>query len=259
MLLAIDVGNTQTVFGLWHGDAWKAVWRRRTTPDETEDEIAAWLRGVFELSGISFRVDGVVCGSVVPQVNFALKHMAEKWLSSQAIFLNSASAVGLEVDYEPPHAVGADRLANALGALAKFKPPIIVVDFGTATTFDAISKDGRYAGGAILPGIEISAQALIARTARLPQFELKTPNRAVGRTTVESLQSGTMLGYSGAIDRLAALIDEELGGGSTIVATGGLGSVFVDSCRSIASYLPNLTLDGLVIAYERLGPEAPRP
>ena len=252
MLLAIDVGNTQAVFGLWDGSAWASIWRRATSPGETEDELAVWLRGLFDLAELPFTVDSVVCASVVPQMNFALTHMSSKWFGCDAVFLTTGASLGLTVDYDPPHAVGADRLANALAALRRFEPPIIVVDFGTATTFDAISREGHYAGGAILPGIEIAAQALIGRTAKLPQFELAFPERAVGRTTVESLQAGLMLGYAGAIDSLAARMDQELGGGATIVSTGGLGGIFAGACQSIREYIPNLTLDGLVLAHGRL-------
>jgi type III pantothenate kinase len=252
MLLAIDVGNTQAVFGLWDGAAWRAVWRRATSADETEDQLAVWLKGLFELSGLSFEANGVIVASVVPQMNFAIDHMARKWLGVTPAFLRTGSDVGLQVDYDPPHAVGADRLANALAALARYEPPIIVVDFGTATTFDAVSKDGHYAGGAILAGIEVATQALIGRTAKLPQFELRVPDKAVGTTTTGSLQAGMMLGYAGAIDHLAEKMSAELGGNATVVATGGLGALFLGVSKSISEYLPNLTLDGLVIAYRRL-------
>jgi type III pantothenate kinase len=252
MLLAIDAGNTQTVYGIWNGDSWLATWRRNTDGAETEDELAVWLRGLCELSHIPFRVDRVIAATVVPAVQASISRLAEKWLAAPCRFLENGQQVGLPVDYEPKNAVGPDRIANALGALAKHAAPIIVVDFGTATTFDVVDKNGVYAGGAILPGIEVASSALVGRTSRLPRFELKAPERAIGKNTVESLQSGMMLGYAGAIDALATRIDSELGGGSNIVATGGLGPVFLDLCASLQSYDKTLTLDGLVIAAQRM-------
>ncbi|HVT14161.1 MAG TPA: type III pantothenate kinase [Fimbriimonadaceae bacterium] len=252
MLLAIDVGNTHAVFGLWDGSAWRAIWRRHTDPAETEDQLAVWLKGVHELSGLALRVNAVVIASVVPQMDTNLKLLAEKWLDARPVFLRDGGGVGLTVDYEPPTAVGADRIANALGALARFKPPIIVVDFGTATTFDSIDRNGAYVGGAILPGVVVSSQALVEHAAKLPQIDLVAPPTAVGKNTVHSLQSGVMLGYAGAIDALSERIDQELGGGATIVSTGGLGNAFAGLCKSISEHDETLTLDGLVIAYERL-------
>lgn len=248
MLLAIDAGNTQTVYGVWDGSTWLAVWRRNTDGAETEDELAVWLQGLCELSGLPFKFDKVIAATVVPAIQSSITRLAHRWLKAPCRFLERGDQVGLSVDYEPKSAVGPDRIANALGALALNKPPIIVVDFGTATTFDVVDANGTYAGGAILPGIEVASSALVGRTSRLPRFDLRAPEKAIGKTTVESLQSGMMLGYAGAIDRLTAQIDEELGGGSTVLATGGLGSVFVDLCEKIDSYDRTLTLDGLVIA-----------
>jgi type III pantothenate kinase len=251
MLLAIDVGNTHTVYGVWNGQECLATWRRHTSYDDTEDELAVWLKGLFDLSGLAFKVDGAICGTVVPQMRRALSSMAEKWLHCPLRFLENGAAVGMKVDYLPPNAVGADRIANALGALDRWAPPVVIVDFGTATTFDAVNADGAYVGGAILPGIEVSTQALVSHTAKLPQIDFRAPNSAIGKTTAESLQSGIILGYAGAIDRLARLTSNELGG-AKIVATGGLGSMFLDLCETIELYDPVLTLNGLRLAYERL-------
>jgi type III pantothenate kinase len=250
MLLAIDVGNTHTVYGVWDGDRWRQTWRRGTDPRHTEDEIAAWLAELVRLAGLPFQVHAAVCASVVPGVNDVLSRLARKHLGCELLFLSHDLDVGLSIAYDPPRAVGADRIANALGALARWQPPIVVVDFGTATTFDAISRDGIYLGGAILPGVEVSAQALVGHTAKLPQIEYRAPEQAIGRTTVESLQSGIVLGYAGAIDALADRISKELGG-ARIVATGGLGSLFMGLCKSIEEYAPTLTLDGLVLAWQR--------
>lgn len=252
MRLVIDVGNTQTVYGLWSGTEWIAVWRKSTDRDATEDEIAAWLKQMFDLASLEFRVDGVIMASVVPTIDNALAKLCERWLNVPARFLRAGVDVGLPVEYSPPTAVGADRLANALGALARFQPPIIVVDAGTATTFDVVDSRGVYVGGAIMTGVEVSTNALTLRTAKLPQVDLVAPDRAIGRNVVESLQSGIMLGYAGAIDALVARIDYELGGGSTVLATGGLGGAFVGLCKRLERYEPTLTLDGLLIADSRL-------
>lgn len=249
MLLAIDVGNTHTVFGAWDGAKWAGLWRRTTSRQVTEDQLAVWLRGVCELEGLPFDFDAAWCCSVVPGANSALSKMADKWLRQPLQFLQSGDQVGIRVTYDPPHAVGADRIANALAALARFEPPIIVVDLGTATTFDSIGRDGTYLGGAILPGVKLSSEALFDRAAKLPQVEFVAPPTALGTNTVHSLQSGIMLGYAGAIDTLARRIDREMGGGSTILATGGLGGLFLGIAESIHSYEPTLTLDGLVLAH----------
>jgi len=250
MLLAIDVGNTHTVYGLRIDGEWRHVWRRATDSEATEDELAAWLDGLFRLAGIHERPSGVVCASVVPAMNAALVELSRKWFRAEVLFLDAPSS-GLEIRYQPITAVGADRLANALGALDRYEPPIVVVDFGTATTFDAISRDRAYVGGAILPGVLVSAEALVRRTAKLPQIDLHAPERAIGTTTVDSLQSGLVLGYAGAIDTLAGRISSELGG-ATILATGGLSGMFMGVCRTLAHHEPNLTLDGLALAWERL-------
>jgi len=257
MLLAIDVGNTHTVCGVWSGEEWLAIWRRTTNRHVTEDELAAWLKGMFDLSELPWHIDAVVCGSVVPQVDLTWSRVGERWLNVPVRFVKLGSDVGLTVEYDPPHAVGADRIANALGALDRFSPPIIVVDFGTATTFDSIDAAGVYVGGAILPGVTLSSESLFQKAAKLPTVPYVAPPTALGRNTVHSLQSGIMFGYAGAIDSLAQKINHELGGDAKIVATGGLGNLFLGICTSIESYEPNLTLDGLVIAAERLNSRCP--
>lgn len=252
MLLAIDVGNTSTVAGLHEASSWVAVWRRATRWDDTEDEIAAWFQSVFSLSRIEPRLRGVAVASVVPQLNDTYARFATKWLDLEARFLSGGEPLGIEVLYEPASAVGADRLANALGALDKFDPPLIVVDFGTATTLDAVSREGAYVGGAILPGVSVASEALFARTAKLPQIEFAAPERAVGRNTVESLQAGTMFGYAGAINELVRRFKAELGEEVRVIGTGGFGAKFVGLCDSIEVFEPNLTLDGIRIAFDRL-------
>jgi type III pantothenate kinase len=252
MLLAIDVGNTHTVFGLWDGSAWRAVWRLGTDTDVTEDATAASLKVLFDMSAIPFRVDSAIAASVVPGVDAMLTQLCQKWLGVPLHFVRQGVDVQLEVKYEPIAAVGADRIANALAALARWNPPILVVDFGTATTFDAIDAEGIYVGGAILPGLVLSSQALASRTAKLPQVAFVAPATAIGKTTAHSIQSGLMFGYAGAIDRLARTMNAELGGHAKVVATGGLGKLFVGLCETLEEYHDTLTLDGLVIAQQRL-------
>jgi type III pantothenate kinase len=252
MLWAIDVGNTHTVVGL-HDGSWRHLWRLDTHHYSTEDELAVALRGLCSLAGAEFRADGVVVASVVPRLDTVLGAFCSQWLGCEAYFVRTGEQVGLKVDYSPPNAVGADRIANALGALARFSPPLIVVDFGTATTFDTLDSKGTYVGGAIMPGPEVSAASLASRTAKLPSVALEAPSSAIGKSVVGSLQSGLVLGYADAVDGLARRIRAELGGSAKIVATGGLGALFAELCSEIEEYDPHLTLDGLRIAFERSG------
>lgn len=251
MLWAIDVGNTHIVVGVWDSSSWRAKWRLATEMAGTEDELAVSLSTLCRITGIDFAASGVVVASVVPPVNHSIEHLAEKWLKAPVKFLREGSQVGLPIRYNPPSAVGADRIANAIGVLTKWSAPVVVVDFGTATTFDCIDSQGVYAGGAILPGVEVGVQALYTKTAKLPKFELVAPDRAIGEDTVSSLQSGVMLGYAGGIDALARRIKGELGD-AKVIATGGLGSIFLHLCEELDEYDANLTLDGLRIAWERM-------
>lgn len=252
MLWAIDVGNTHTVFGLHDGSDWRAVWRVTTRGTGTEDELAGTLKTLCNLEHVPFAAEGVIVGSVVPAVNDTLTRLARKWLGQEARFLRTGEEVGLPVEYQPPTAVGADRIANALGALALVPPPVVVVDFGTATTFDVINARGAYQGGSILPGPLVSMEALFSHTAKLPQIQLLPPAHAIGQTTVEALQSGIVLGYAGAIDAVAERILSELGGDVPVLVTGGLGAQFMDLCSSLDRYEPHLTLEGLRLAFGRM-------
>lgn len=254
MLWAIDIGNTQVNVGVHDGNRWVANWRHETDHQRTEDEIAGLLFPLAQLAGIAFAgCREVVVGSVVPPADVNWQRFATKYLHHEARFLRGGDQVGLKVDYDPARAVGADRIANALGALARFEPPVVIVDFGTATTFDCVDAKGTYTGGAIMPGLLVSLESLVGRTAKLPAVAIQAPERTVGKNTVESLQAGVVLGYAEAIDGLARRIQSELGEPCTVVATGGLGKVFVDLCQEIGGYDPVLTLDGLRIASARMG------
>ena len=197
--------------------------------------------------------DQVVMGSVVPSINDVYLGYARNRLGVEPLLLKTGAQVGVEVAYQPPTAVGADRIANAVAVIQKYGAPAVVVDFGTATTFDVIDANGVYAGGSILPGVKVSAEALAGRAAKLPPIELRAPERAIGRNTVESLESGIVLGYAGAVDSLAGRILSELGNPETpVISTGGLGSIFIDVCESIQAHDELLTLDGLRICADRL-------
>lgn len=248
MLWAIDVGNTHTVVGVWRDDHWHAVWRLETDRHKTEDELAILLKGLCDLEGINWSCSGAVLGSVVPSVTPIWRAFFGDRFGRPLKVLERGDQVGLTVRYDPPHGVGADRIANALGGLALYPAPLVVIDFGTATTFDVLDDSGAYVGGAILPGVLVSMEALASRAAKLPPIALRVPERAIGRNTVESLESGLMWGSAGAINEVAARIKQELPG-VRFFATGGLGPVFVELCEVVEAHHPNLTLDGLWIAY----------
>ncbi|MCH8275747.1 MAG: type III pantothenate kinase [Armatimonadetes bacterium] len=252
MLLAIDAGNTQTVFGLHDGSEWRAVWRWATDPSATEDQLAAVYFGLCRESGLEPKPRQAICANVVPALSESLRLFGTRWLGVQMISLSVELLPGLKVVYDPPSAVGADRLANALAVHALYSVPAIVVDFGTATTFDAIGPKGEYLGGVILPGVEISMEALFQRAARLPKVEVKAPPSVIGTDTVGSLQSGLVYGYAGAVDAIVRRMKPELGGTAQAIATGGLASLYAPHCEEIAEVAPRLTLDGLRLAAERL-------
>lgn len=245
MLLAIDVGNSHTVYGLHDGAKWIDTWRHRTNIESTEDELAAWLKSMFELAGQPFKIDKAVCASVVPGIDRTLKLLTKGYFNTELKFLTGSANHGVAVDYEPKTSVGADRIANAIGALAVQDGPIIVVDFGTATTFDVIDDKNVYVGGAILAGPLSSLNALVKNTAKLPAIDLRAPEKAIGKTTSHSIASGVMFGYAGAINELITRISSELAKKPVVVATGGLGEIFTELCDGIDAYNPMLTLDGL--------------
>ncbi len=252
MLLGIDVGNTQTVIGVFVEGELENHWRISTERERTADEIALTLGGFLAFVGRSLdQVDGLIVSSVVPEMTSALVHMARFILDIEPLVVDSDTDTGVPVLYDDPRQVGADRLVNAAAAVEKYGTPCIIVDFGTATTWDAIDDRGRYLGGTIAPGVEISADALFNQAARLSRVELVAPENAIGRNTVESIQSGIIYGTAGQVDRVVDLFKEHLGKDAKVVATGGLAEVVVGKCRSIDVHDPLLTLDGLKLIYER--------
>lgn len=251
MLWAIDVGNTHTVFGLHDGVQWCTQWRLTTSHLGTEDELASHLQGLCQLNSLPFAASVVAIASVNPFIDESLERLCRKYFHLTPLFLRSGQEVGLEVRYQPPSAVGADRIANALGALALVRPPIVIVDFGTATTFDAIDSSAAYIGGAILPGPESMMETLSIRTAKLPKVPLQIPPTAIGQNTAGALQSGMVLGYVGAIEGLLDRFLIELGPETTVLSTGGLGEIMAKLTDRLGRYEPTLTLDGLRIFASR--------
>lgn len=252
MLLAVDVGNTETVLGVFREQELAWQWRMNTVPERTADELALLFGGFLQQEGLSFdrNVTAVVISSVVPQATQSLREMVGRYFGFSPVVVEPGVKTGVPVLTDNPREVGADRIVNALAAFSKFGGPDIVVDFGTATTFDAVSEEGEYVGGAIAPGIQISAQALYQQTARLPRVELEAPKAAIGKNTVESLQSGVVFGYAAMVDGMVERISKELGD-PTVIATGGLAPLVLPECRTIDHHEPWLTLEGLRLVFEK--------
>jgi type III pantothenate kinase len=247
MQLVIDVGNTHTVLGI-HQMEWTSVWRMPTDPLATEDRIAAFFLALCRERNIQPVFEDVLCASVVPALDEPLVLFASRWLEQEAKFLSAASVPDLVINYKPASAVGADRLANAVAVKANHRTPAIVVDFGTATTFDAVGTNGEYEGGSIMPGPLVSMEALFARAAKLPTVDLAAPESAIGRDTRGALQSGLVIGYAGAIDTIARRMKAELSDDALVLATGGLAKLFAPLCDEIDEVDEMLTLDGIRLA-----------
>jgi type III pantothenate kinase len=252
MLLAIDVGNTETVVGLFNGTELADHWRIATDAERTSDELALMIAQFLGFHGFSFDdvVSGVAISSGVPRVTAALRQMTERYFGIGALVLEPGVRTGMPILYDNPKEVGADRIANAVGAFDLYGGPSIVVDFGTATTIEAVSAKGEYLGGAIFPGIEISLDALFGRAAGLRRIELVAPKHVIGKSTVESIQSGTIYGFSAQVDGLVDRFQAELGE-CTVIGTGGLGDLIIPHTRTVQHFEPWLTLYGLRIVFER--------
>lgn len=252
MLLAIDVGNTNTSLGVYDGEQLIAHWRLTTARERTVDEYGVHSRNLFELAGLDFKtITGVAIASVVPPLNFTLRRLAENYFHQTPLFVDHTTDTGVPILYNPPSDVGADRIVDAVAAIHKYGSPCIIVDFGTATTFDAINERGEYLGGVITPGITISSDALFARTARLPRVEIKRPSSVIGSSTVGSMQSGLYYGYAGLVDGILKRMREELGERATVIATGGLAPLIATGSDYIEEIDDTLTLEGLRLVYER--------
>jgi type III pantothenate kinase len=252
MLLVIDIGNTNTSLGVFDGEQLMTHWRLTTARARTGDEWGVHARNLFQLSGLDFKsIDAIAIASVVPPLNFTLKRMAETYFRLTPLFIDHTVDTGLTILYQPPADVGADRIVDAVAAIHKYGPPCIVVDFGTATTFDAINSDGEYIGGVITPGITISADALFERAAKLPRVEIKRPKKVIGSATVEVMQSGLYHGYVGLVDGILRKMIAELGSTPRVIATGGLAPLIATGSEFIEKVDETLTLEGLRLVYER--------
>ena len=248
MLLAVDVGNTQTVFGLFDGERLTEQFRVGTDRTHTGDELAVMLRAFVELDAL----DGIVLSSVVPELQREYELLAERWAGAELLVLGPGVSTGIPVLNVDPREVGPDRIANAVAARERYGAPSIVVDFGTSTNFDVVSAAGEYAGGVLAPGIEISMDALFARAARLTKVPFEAPERVIGRSTTAALQSGLVYGFAGQVDAIAGRIRDELGApDAPVVATGGLAELIAPHSATISTVDPELTLQGLRLVWLR--------
>jgi type III pantothenate kinase len=258
MLLTIDVGNTNTVLGMFCGDQVTEHWRIATDPVRTADELAVILRGLLAQSktGQDPEISGIALCSTVPSVLHEMREMFQRYYPElAAVIVEPGIRTGVPVRMDNPKEVGSDRIMNALAAVHLYGGPAVVVDFGTSTNFDAVSEKGEFVGGALAPGIEISVDALSRRAAQLLKVELTRPSRVIGKNTVEALQSGIIFGFAGQVEGIARRMADELAPGDpdsvTIIATGGLAPLVIDEVSVIDAYEPWLTLTGLRLVYER--------
>lgn len=253
MLLATDVGNTQTHIGIFDRDRIVAGWRISTEARRTADELALIIQEFLTLEGLSFsrQVTGVVIASVVPSLTASLREMVDRYFHFDPVVVEPGVRTGMPVLTDNPREVGADRIVNAVAAFALHGGPSIVIDFGTATTFDAVSARGEYLGGAIAPGIEVSAEALWRVAAQIQRIELVQPRSIVGKSTAEAVRSGVVMGAAAMVEGMVERMQKELGGEAAVVATGGLAPLVLGECTVSMQHEPNLTLVGLRLIYER--------
>ena len=265
MLLAIDVGNTNIVLGVFDGERLTHSWRLQTLRERTADELGILVTQLFGQSGVDrTRIEGIILSSVVPPLTGTMQEMAERYFGRVPLTVDPSTDTGMPILYTPASDVGADRVVNAVAAYETFgragRVPIIAVDFGTATTFDVISAAGEYIGGVICPGIGISADALFQRAARLPRVDVRKPPSIIGQTTVTSMQAGLFFGYVSMVDGIVTRIRAELpdGGRAVCIATGGMAGVLANETATIQRVEPDLTLQGLRLIWERAAKTSPR-
>lgn len=252
MLLALDVGNTTVAIGVFEDKKLLKDWKIRTDPERTCDEYGLILMDLLKFAGFeASSIKAVIISSVVPPLTPIFQVLSQNIFKTKALIVGPGLRTGMPILYENPQEVGADRIVAAVAAFEKYGGACLVVDFGTATTFDAVSSKGEYLGGAIAPGIQISAEALYLRTAKLPRIEIKKPGKAIGRTTVTSMQSGLYFGYIGLVSNIIAEVKKEMNGETKVISTGGFGSQMTPEVKLIDFYEPNLVLEGLRIIYEK--------
>jgi type III pantothenate kinase len=252
MLLAVDVGNTQTHLGAFEGAELKHDWRLWTEPNVTADELASTIHNLLRLQGLGFEsLDGAIVSTVVPQLGPEYERLCERHIGKACLMVGPNLKTGMPILVDNPHELGADRLVNAVAAHARANGACVAVDFGTSTNFDVVSGAGEYLGGVIGPGVEISMQALTARAAKLPRIDLAAPQAAIGKHTQAALESGFAYGFAGLVDGIDRRLADALGEEATFIATGGLATTIAPHCETIDEVDPLLTLTGLRLIYER--------
>nr|WP_122011916.1 type III pantothenate kinase [Maliibacterium massiliense] len=253
MILALDIGNTNIKTGVFEQGELRTSWRMSTDLAQTSDEYGIKFHALLDFNGLSARdVQGAMISSVVPSINYTMEHMMRDFFDIKPMFVGPGIKTGLNIKYEDPREVGADRIVNAVAAYTLYGGPCIVIDFGTATTFAAVSKDGAFLGGAICPGIKVATEALVRNTAKLPVVELTKPATVINRTTIGNMQAGIIYGYVGQVDYIVSRMREELGApDARVVSTGGLAHLIAGESRAVMTIDPQLTLRGLQILYAR--------
>ena len=252
MLLVVDIGNTNVVLGIYDGLALKAHWRLATDAKTTSDEYGILFSNLLASAGIlPLQISGAIVSSVVPALTGTFETLIEQYFHQRPMFVTSETDTGLTIRYANPKEIGSDRLVNAAAAYHKYRRDLIIVDFGTATTFCVVTKNAEYLGGVIAPGLGISAEALFARAAKLSKVELTRPKTVIGTDTAGSIQAGLLFGYAGLVDALVRRIEQELGRSTYVIATGGLSSIITPETSSIQKVEPWLTLEGLQLLYRR--------
>lgn len=254
MLLAIDIGNTNTVIGVFDGDLLIHNWRLRTEKDATEDEFHLLIKSLFSFEGATLgSITGTIISCVVPPMVNILDRFCTKYLHREPVWVDAATFTDMPILYDNPKEVGADRIVNAAAAFHKYRTSLIVVDFGTATTFDCISRDGAYLGGAISPGIVISSEALFQKASKLPRVEIfAAPKRAIAKDTISSMNAGIIFGYAGLVDGIVGRIKNEMTSVPKVIATGALAELVAEFAETIEAVEPHLTLEGLRIIYYKV-------
>jgi type III pantothenate kinase len=254
MLLAIDIGNTNTVIGVFDEDLLVHHWRLRTEKDATEDEFQVMVKSLFSLEGAMLdSITGTIVSCVVPPMVNILDRFCAKYLHHEPVWVDAATFTDMPILYDNPKEVGADRIVNAAAAFHKYRTNLIVVDFGTATTFDCISQDGAYLGGAISPGIVVSSEALFQKASKLPRVEIfVAPKRAIAKDTVSSMNAGIIFGYAGLVDGIVRRIKSEMTTAPKVIATGALAELVAEFAETIEAVEPHLTLEGLRIIYSKV-------
>lgn len=253
MLLVFDVGNTNMVLGIYEGTELKKHWRINTDKEKTSDEYGILISSLFQYDKIDMdSIKDVIISSVVPNVMHSLENFCIKYCNKKPLIVGPGIKTGLNIKYDNPKQVGADRIVNAVAAIEKYKTPMIIIDFGTATTFCAISEKGEYLGGTIAPGIKISSEALFQRASKLPRVELTKPGTTIGKNTVSAMQSGIIYGYVGLVDKIVSMMKSELEGDDVkVIATGGLSVLIASETDSIDCVDKFLTLEGLRLIYDK--------